>query len=168
MPHPQILSAQFIYDHVAHAEHIKTLTKDVQALASISSKIPVETHPSLCYTIQRVQIRQFLRAIDEINETICHAVSVKATAPAEALSRVSIEMSVNLLFILLDSRHARSKGLLNSCIEKRKSRAVKWHKFAKAADLANSMKAAADLLKTTELIEKSVVSSANLPAVRWP
>lgn len=162
-----ILPAQFITDYSAHAEQVEALTRDVQALATISSKIPVETHAFLSYVIQRVQVRQFLRAINELNETICHAVSMKATAPAEALSRVSIEMSVNLLFILGDSPHARSKGLLNTSIEKRKSRAEKWHKFSKTAGLTSSMEAAADFLRTTELIEKCVVSSANLPAVQW-
>lgn len=162
-----IFSAQFTSDYSAHAAQVEALTRNVQALATISSKIPVETNASLSYVIQRVQIRQFLRAIDELNATICHAVSIKATAPAEALSRVSIEMSVNLLFILGDSPHARSKGLLNTCIEKRKSRAKKWHEFAKTVGRTSSMEAAANLLRTTELIEKCVVSSANLPAVRW-
>lgn len=162
------LSKQFTADYAAHAAQLEVLTQEVQALEAISSKIPVETHASLSYTIQRVQVRHFLRAIDELNATICHALSAKFTAPAEALARISIEMSVNLLFISTNAAHARSKGLLQACIEARKSRAKKWYKFAAAASLGGSMRAADELLQTTELIEKRIISSANLPTLPWP
>lgn len=163
-----ILSDQFTTDYAAHAAQIGILTREVQALEAISSRIPVETHASLSYTIQRVQVRHFLLAIDELNATICHAISAKFTAPAEALSRISIEMSVNLLFILGDSPHARSKGLLNACIGARKSRAEKWYRFAATAGLTSSMNAADELLRATEFIKSSVISSEDLPTSPWP
>lgn len=163
-----ILSAQFTSDYLSHTMQVEALTRDVLELAAISSEIPVETHTSLNYIIQRVQVRQYLLAIGELNTIICHSISTKATTPAEALSRVSIEMSVNLLFILSDSSHARSKGLLNACIEKRKLRAKNWYNFSKASGLTSSMEAAAELLRATELMEACLVSSANLPAQPWP
>lgn len=163
-----ILSDQFTTNYAAHAAQVGVLTREVQALAAISSRIPVETHASLSYTIQRVQVRHFLCAIDELNATICHAISAKFTAPAEALSRISIEMSVNLLFILTDSPHARSKGLLDACVEARKSRAEKWYRYAAKAGLTSSMNAANDLLRATEFIKSSVISSKNSPTSPWP
>ncbi|RQO37233.1 hypothetical protein DBR37_03320 [Herminiimonas sp. KBW02] len=159
---------QFTADYAAHTTQVETLLKTVTTLREISLNIPVETHASLSFIIQRVQVRHFLNGINELNATICHALSQKFSTPAEALSRVSIEMSVNLLFILAKTQHARSKGLLRACVEARKSRAKKWYKFAAGANLVTSMKAAEGLLQSTELIEKSITFSPNLPIAPWP
>lgn len=164
----ELLSKEFRSDYAAHAAQLEPLAESVRELAAIGSRIPVETHPSLSFTVQRVQVRHFLRVIDELNAVICHSLSLKFTGPAEALARISIEMSVNLLFILNDAPHARSKGLLDACIAARKSRAKKWYKFASTAGLTGSMTAANELLRTTEVIEQSVISSARLPTARWP
>lgn len=159
---------KFIEDHAAHAEQMSALSEYVIQLARVSTEIEVETQPSFPYLIQKVQVRHFLNAINEFNLTICHSISTQSYSPAEAMTRVSIEMSVNLLFILGGDRHARSKGLLNACIDSRKLRAKKWRAFAMSEGLKRSTCAAEQLLRETESLEKTIVSSAGGPCEHWP
>lgn len=160
--------SQFIKDHTAHLKQITALSVFIEELAYLSAQIDVETHPSLNYLIQRIQIRHFFLAINEFNETICHAISNGNYSPAEALARTSIEMSVNLLFILGGDRHARSKGLLLACFASRKSKAKKWETFAASVGLMGSKEAASQLLSETEALERAIVSSSSEPSETWP
>lgn len=160
--------SRFIEDHTAHSKQITALSECVDQLANISAQIEVETHPSISYLIQRVQIRHFLLAVNEFNAMISHAISAKNHSPAEALARTSIEMSVNLIFVLGGDRHARSKGLLLACIDARKSKAKKWGNFATSAGLTTSRASADLLLSETEALERGIVSSSNEPCEPWP
>lgn len=158
----------FTKDYTLHHEQIEKLSEIVDLLSEISNQIDVESSSSISYVIQKVQVKYFLAAISEFNNSIFDAVSKNNLSVAESLSRISIEMSVNLIFILGGDRHARSKGLVKSYLESTKKKAKKWEKYAIKVDCVPGKQAAINLHKTMEFHEAYLKNISDLPFESWP
>ncbi|QIY79537.1 DUF5677 domain-containing protein [Chromobacterium violaceum] len=154
--------------HENHVKHINILKTTLEKLRIISQKICIETHPKFSPKIKRIQLRYFLKTIEEMNEVAYHACLMKRHTAVEAISRISVEMSVNFIYIAQGEKHSRAKGLLKYYIEKGKKSAKKWEEFLIRNKNESSLGASRDRYKTMLLREQLLGDLTQSPYEAWP
>lgn len=161
-------AAQFAADHNAHLRQLSEIDEHVKSLEELSRRLEVETSPSIPHLVQRIQVRHFLSAISEINGVVSNSATSGKYSVAEALARVSVEMSSNLLFVLGGDRHARSKGLIKHHLDHTKAKFRKWSAYATRTGSEPIRQAADRSLTSFEHLEAATVGLTGKPFESWP
>ncbi|NML32767.1 DUF5677 domain-containing protein [Paraburkholderia antibiotica] len=111
-----------------------------------------------CYTI--------ISAIEEMVETTLICLSDQRFTTAEVLSRVILEHSVNLIYIISENPKYRARSFLRAHFENAHSRAKKWHEYAISQKNKNAIDDAAARMEYLQRIKKVVGGINNAEA--WP
>ncbi|MEO9216933.1 MAG: DUF5677 domain-containing protein [Bacteroidia bacterium] len=114
----------------------------------------------------RVVISKVLYSNIELLESIKINLIEKSFTPVEVLSRVSIEYSLNIIYILECENDSRAKGYLNNYIKHHKTKVEKWNDFnvKNSLDMDFSKKVASGF----EPMEKLMNDSFDLKSHNWP
>jgi hypothetical protein len=159
---------RFVADHEAHLDRLSEIDQHVESLSELSKHLEIETSPSIPHLVQRIQVRHFLSAINEINGVMCYSAKSSKYSVAEALARISVEMSSNLLFVLGGDKHARSKGLIKHHLDHTKAKFRKWSAFAIRTGSQPIQHAADRSLRSFEHLEAAMAGLTEKPFESWP
>lgn len=102
----------------------------------------------------------------ELFRSILLSIKDSNYSSVEALSRVSIEYSVNLIYIQEIEDDTKAKQFFGNYLKARKTKLYKWNKF----NIENSLDSSftQQQISELELIEKVMNESFNFSAFKWP
>lgn len=159
---------EFIAKHYGHLDQLPAIRETLDQFSKISQRLPIDTDPALSALVQRLQVSHFLFTLEELNGVILKSAEAGSYTAAEALARVSIEVSANLLFVLGGESHGRAKGLIKHHLATSKSRVEKWSRFAEKKNLQSVKLAADQQIRMFSNLEKQFVGLTNPPYEAWP
>ncbi|MFM4732126.1 hypothetical protein [Aeromonas salmonicida] len=115
---------------IKHQSQIPVIAEYYFEFARIAGDIDVSTNNNIKYTTQRVQYNYYLERISELNFSLQNSLTLGKYATVEALSRVALESSVNLMYLLGEKENERAMGLLTGHIRKNLYKAKKWNEHS--------------------------------------
>ncbi|WP_162989479.1 DUF5677 domain-containing protein [Comamonas sp. lk] len=153
-----------------HIEHLPEIKKSIDFLAKeINSFIDViDKSPGFTALVQRLQVNHFLCVIHEMNSAIYNSIITGKYTAAESLSRVSLEMSANLLYILGGDKHGRSKGYLKYHLDHKKKNFHKWDNFSNENNNEYISQKIKEKIKQFQDIEDVFYGLTDAPFEEWP
>ncbi|WP_374421384.1 DUF5677 domain-containing protein [Chromobacterium sp.] len=157
---------KFSCDHSAHLEHIAALSKAVNILSSISEGLDVNDMSR--YVIPKVQVDYLLISSVEAINSLRICAEAKHFSSVEALSRISIEMSVNLRLLISGDLRETSKAFARSYLKSKKRSAEKWLKLAEGVDDQESKHNANTVLAYLERWRNLIPWMKEDGKVKWP
>lgn len=152
----------------SHLLHIDKLLKEFLLLKKILNELDIEEGEGIPYLIQRTQIRVLIDSLTEINESILILLKNNLFNGADPLSRVALEHSINLLYLLNGEENERSKQLLKDYIDTTLKNSERWYNHSK--DNGDEMAMEVSLLKVNHLksIKNSHPSLYDGSCKKWP
>lgn len=120
---------KFSLQHLEHKNHLTTLSTCLEEVTKGARALHVERDNPLPF-ILKVQAQTLLEILDDLNSSLVASLSKGFYSSVEALSRVALENTINLIYIFEDDEVLRAKSLLNSYLTTSKKRAEKWLDYA--------------------------------------
>ncbi|EQA70873.1 DUF5677 domain-containing protein [Leptospira noguchii] len=112
--------------YLSHKKDLDTLARISLDLVKMNYSFRGDRKYLFKNGVMEVTSKYILNAICEFNSQIIIALEGSHYSSAEALSRISIEHSVNLRYILNCEKNDRAKSLLKHYLFETKAKAVKW------------------------------------------
>ena len=155
---------------IEHLQHIPILTHHNNKINQLIDEIAVAVseHPNIKYTLQRIQYQYNLQKISEINEALVTGLQKKNYSAAEALSRVSLETTVNFLYILDEKTNERTNGLIQNYLKKNIYKAKKWLEYSRKTKDQFGIESANNLLQSMELGQSIFRFKNEAKPQKWP
>lgn len=142
--------------HISKAEKIYNLSKILKQDMDINL---------LLYENLIIQTDFYINTIMELIDSIFISFKYNHYTTIETTSRVSIEMSINLLLILDCDDDKASNGLLKHYFKYKKNKTELWKKYSESTNDKNAVKIADRELNTTSIYEKNMnINNYN----EWP
>ena len=168
MTNPEEKFKKIISDHTNHINQIGDISSIIQTLSELTDAFDIDDSKVITYLVQKIQISYFLDSISETNKSIDLCLTAKHYSSVEALSRISIEMSINLMYILSGKNHGRSKGLIKYYLDKRRSNAKSWAIVATRDGMPSAKAAAESLISHLDEMETNIAGLLKDPIESWP
>ncbi|MEJ8680044.1 DUF5677 domain-containing protein [Plesiomonas shigelloides] len=140
--------------HFAHLEHISKLSEVVDTLSELSRQLDIDAISS--YLIPKIQIDYLIRSSVEIINSLKICTVSKHFSSVEALSRISLEMSVNLRLLIRDDVRDTSKSLVRSYLKSKESTIKKWLKFSEKENDKEAQACANTILSSIYNLKKII------------
>lgn len=121
--------AEFYSEHANHESHLPVMCEVQEEIYEECKKLPITDSAHLKYLALRIQCDYFLRSIFEMTKSLVLSLKCGCYSSAEALARISVEHSINLIFVLEGEEHSRAKSLLKSYLIESRRKAEKWRSF---------------------------------------
>lgn len=118
---------QFAAQHLEHEKHLPILESCFQAASNSARELNVGGNDKLSF-ILKVEVDTLLEIVADLNGSLLLSLKNCLYSSVEALSRVAMENTVNLIYISEDSN--RGDALLKSYLLTSQARAQKWLDFA--------------------------------------
>jgi hypothetical protein len=141
---PEECLKNFIDTHFENRNQLSVMEETYNTLSNICTKLNAGESKHLKFLIKRLHCTYLLYTLSEINKGIIQSLKEDLFTVVECLSRVSIEHSVNLMYILDDEGNERSKSLLKHYLTDSKKKAEKWLFFSEKIDDKESLQCAKD------------------------
>lgn len=157
----------FTRPHLDHRRHLPDLEKLQYQIDEELHNISLDGAGSFkfvskicCYTTADIA--------SDLNVAIIQSLKIGSYSAAEALSRSSLENSINLILFSQDPTSGRAKSILLNYLKSSKIRARKWHRYAKESNNIESIERSSDFEQSLEVME-SLFSDLDPKAVKgWP
>lgn len=120
---------QFAEQHLEHENHLPLLEACYQKATENARKLNVGRDNELPF-ILKVEVDTLLEIVADLNRSLLLSLKNSLFSSVEALSRVALENTVNLIYICEDDESKRSDALLKSYLLTSQTRAQKWLDFA--------------------------------------
>ncbi|VWB32287.1 DUF5677 domain-containing protein [Burkholderia lata] len=117
-------------------------------------------------SLKQAQSFTILSAVEEMIEIILICLNSRRFTTVEVLSRVVLEHSVNLLYIIAGKGKERAFSFLRAHFDNAYARARKWHEFALKSGRPNIIEAAAGRMAYLDASRARIPEIANAQA--WP
>ncbi|WP_175950738.1 DUF5677 domain-containing protein [Burkholderia sp. BCC0405] len=117
-------------------------------------------------SLKQAQSFTILSTVEEMIEIILICLNSRRFTTVEILSRVALEHSVNLLYIIDDEGKERAFSFLRAHFDNAHTRARKWHEFALQRSQPSVVAAAADRMAYLDASRARIPEIANAQA--WP
>lgn len=157
-----------IDDFLKHQAQIPLIAEYYLEFREIIECINVSTHENIKYMIQRIQYMYYLERIMELNFSLQNSLTLGQYSTVEALSRVALETSVNLLYLLDEKENERAMGLIHGHIKKNLYKAKKWNEHAKEINYEVAIEMSEKLRQKMEFGQKFFISSSGRKPQQWP
>lgn len=153
-------------DFIAHQRHLRELGEFQRKISETLYEVNLDEKGDFklstkvcCYKVANV--------VTDLNNGILQSLKIKSYSAAEALSRTSLENSINLILFSDDKSSARPKSFLLGYLNKTLDNARKWHKYGVNNDHADSAKRGLELEKSF-LVLKSMFGDLEQGTKGWP
>lgn len=115
---------------------------------------------------KKAQCAVILSAVEELVDEILSCLQNFKFTAAEALARISVEHSVNLMYIFEEKTNARSRSFVKHYFDSSLSRLKKWHAYGVREKISNVVLASERRLRELKLQRGSIDRLDN--ATGWP
>ncbi|WP_431227178.1 DUF5677 domain-containing protein [Burkholderia contaminans] len=152
--------------HDAHLQNLTALRENLSSLNNLlDTAINSEFHGIKSH-LKRVECLALLTAIDELNDCMLDNIEKRRFSAAEAIARITLEHTVNFLYVIEDSTTERALSLLKQHIFGARERAKKWHSYLKGANREDGVEVAKIRLHHLNECEEMIPELAK--AKPWP
>lgn len=159
---------KYIADYSGHKQHLPSLIECCNELDVICRAMEIGEVGCLAYRIVNLQCVYLLSALSEINTGIVRCLENKLYTSVEALSRVAVEHTVNLMYITGDDDNVRSLSLLYHHVAGAKRQANNWLAFSKRVGDDGGVNAARDKLEHLNRFVFSGKATTSKKLKKWP
>jgi len=142
----------FTKPHLEHKRHLPELEKLQYQIDEILHSISLDgvgtfkfVSKVCCYTTADI--------IADLNIGILQSLKIGSYSAAEALSRSSLENSINLILFSKDPTSSRPKSILLNYLKTSKIRAQKWHRYAKESNNVESIERSSDFEQSLDVMK---------------
>lgn len=115
---------------LSHLNQIDTIEDIFKNLQIAFNKLDIENGKGLDYLIQRIQIRVLTDALTDTVKSIILLLKEGLFNGSDPLARVSLEHSINLLYLLGGKKHDRSKEMIKNYIDSTLRNSERWYEYA--------------------------------------
>lgn len=157
-------------EFIEHKSQIPVLIKINDKLDEIFRGLALSTsnHPNIKYTVQRVQYQFHLQRISEINCSLTLCLKKELYTATEALSRISLESTVNFLYLLGEKENERASGVIKGYLKKNRYKAKKWLEHSLKEKDEDGAKHASRLLEAMEYGLSALRHRKDRQPKMWP
>ena len=153
--------------HLEHKRHLPELEKLQYQIDEILHGISLDEAGSFKF-ISKVCCYTTADIIADLNIAIIQSLKIGSYSAAEALSRSSLENSINLILFSQDPTTSRPKSILLNYLKTSKVRAHKWHRYAKESNNVESIERASNFEQSLDVM-KSLFGDLDPKTVKgWP
>ncbi|KVL12822.1 DUF5677 domain-containing protein [Burkholderia cepacia] len=152
--------------HDAHFQNLTALRENLSSLSTLLETAIQSEFSGITSHLKRVECFALLTAIDELNDSMLDNIEKQRFSAAEAIARITLEHTVNFLYVLDDPTSERALSLLKQHFFGARERAKKWHGYLKNANRDDGVKVAEIRLKHLKDSEELVPELAK--AKPWP
>ena len=154
----------FTKEHESHESHLEVMAEARDEIYEECKKLPIGDSEILRYVALKSQCEYFLFSISEITKSLMLSLENNCYSSAEALARISVEYSINLIYVVEGEGHDRAKSLLKNYLLESKRKTDKWKSYVasegneKSVEMANSKLDYLDALQSLhpELVDKNI------------
>lgn len=141
---------KFIKEHGDHKSHLPRLRIFYKQLRELANRLNISNNPGIKPRIKSISCAHLLSSLEEMNRGILNNLETGLYSVVEALSRVAIEHSVNLIYLVEDPGHTRSVSLLKHHLDGSRKRALRWKEYAENTNMENDVHIAKEKLASIE------------------
>jgi len=123
----------FAQQHEMHRDQLGVLRECQQDTYRILKTIDLNAAGEYKF-FSKVACYVMAENIDDINHGMLQSLSVNCYSAVESLARVSIENSINLMYVVKDKDSLKPRSLLKSYLTSSSKRATHWLNYAKTID----------------------------------
>ncbi|NVZ20640.1 hypothetical protein HX794_13450 [Pseudomonas costantinii] len=127
--------------HEAHKEQLGVLRECQRQIYRVLKTIDLKAAGEYKF-ISKVACYVMAENIDEINHGMLKCLEINCFSAVESLARVSIESSINLMYVTKDKDSLKPRSLIKSYLASSAKRAANWLNYAKTIDDAKYLERA--------------------------
>jgi hypothetical protein len=154
--------------HEAHKDQLGVLKDCQRDIYRVLKTIDLKAAGEYKF-ISKVACYVMAENIDDINHGMLQSLEINCYSAVESLARVSIENSINLMYVIKDRDSLKPRSLIKSYLTSSSKRAVHWLNYAKTIDDAKYLERAkifSDHMENITGIFKDINNSDAFP--HWP
>lgn len=157
----------FTKPHLEHKRHLPELEKLQYQIDEVLHGISLDGAGAFKF-VSKVCCYTTADIIADLNIAIIQSLKIGSYSAAEALSRSSLENSINLILFSQDPTSSRPKSILLNYLKTSKIRAHKWHRYAKESNNIESIERSSDFEQSLDVM-KSLFGDLDPKTVKgWP
>lgn len=141
----------FTKPHLEHKRHLPTLEQLQDQIDEVLHSISLDGAGAFKF-VSKVCCYTTADIISDLNLAILQSLKISSYSAVEALSRSSLENSINLIIFSKDPTSGKPKSILLNHLNTSKDRARKWHRYAKESNNAESIERSRDFEESLDII----------------
>ncbi|KWU52555.1 DUF5677 domain-containing protein [Pseudomonas palleroniana] len=157
----------FTKPHLEHKRHLPALEQLQEKIDEVLHSVNLDEAGAFklvskvcCYTTADI--------ISDLNIAILQSLRIGSYSAAEALSRSSLENSINLILFSKDTTSSRPKSILLNHLKTSKIRARKWHRYAIESNNAESIERSRDFEHSLDIMGNLFGDLDSKSVKGWP
>ncbi|SFY08154.1 hypothetical protein SAMN03159390_03704 [Pseudomonas sp. NFACC49-2] len=157
----------FIIPHLEHRRHLPELENLQHQIDKELRSISLDGAGEFKFAT-KICCHTTADIISELNIAILQSLRIGSYSAAEALSRSSLENSINLILFSQDPTTSRPKSILLNYLKTSKMRAQKWHRYAKENNNVESIERSINFQQSLDAM-KGLFEELDSKTVKgWP
>lgn len=141
----------FTKPHLEHKRHLPALEQLQYQIDEVLHSVSLDEAGSFKF-VSKVCCYTTADIISDLNLAILKSLKIGSYSAAEALSRSSLENSINLILFSKDPTSSRPKSILLNHLKTSKFRARKWHRYAKESNNVESIARSSDFEQSLDIM----------------
>lgn len=158
----------FIVDHSRHNEHIEPLAECYLSISKAIMSLNLSESEEINLIADLAIFQTLRKAISEINGSLIISLKVGAYSSVEALARVSIENTANLIYIMSDETGCRSSSFLYKYLDSTAKTAKFWHDYCIASKNGIAAEIATQKINNLKEMKLQFKWKHDLNTGKWP
>ncbi|NUT81834.1 DUF5677 domain-containing protein [Pseudomonas brassicacearum] len=157
----------FTKPHLEHKRHLPELEKLQYQIDEVLHSINLDKAGDFKF-VSKVCCYTTADIIADLNIAILQSLKIGSYSAAEALSRSSLENSINLILFSQDPTSSRPKSILLNYLKTSKIRAHKWHRYARESNHIESIKRSSDFEQSLDIMKGLFGDLDSKDVKGWP
>jgi hypothetical protein len=157
-----------IKDNLSYKNHIKEMNDIFLKLKNILNNLDINNSENLPYTIQKTQVIVLTNLLTEILESIILLQKSNLFLPSDPLSRVALERSINILYILKSDDHKHSKQFMKNYIDTMHKASKHWYDYEVKQNREYGIQTSKEKVEYFEALKKGYSKLYDDSCGNWP
>lgn len=141
----------FTKPHLEHKRHLPALEQLQDQIEEVLHSISLDEAGAFKF-VSKVCCCTIADIISDLNLAMLQSLRIGSYSAAEALSRSSLENSINLILFSQDPTSSRPKSILLNYLKTSRVRARKWHRYAKESNNVESIARSSDFEQSLDVM----------------
>lgn len=141
----------FTKPHLEHKRHLPALVQMQNKIDEVLHSVSLDEAGAFKF-VSKVCCYTTAGIISDLNRAILQSLKIGSYSAVEALSRTSLENSINLMLFSKDQTSSRPKSILLNFFKTSKIRAKKWHRYARENNNVESIERSSDFDQSLDFL----------------
>ncbi|WP_434706615.1 hypothetical protein J3Q07_15480 [Pseudomonas sp. D4-18] len=157
----------FTKPHLEHKRHLPALEQLQKKIDEVLHSVNLDETGAFKF-VSKVCCYTTADIISDLNIAILQSLKIGSYSAAEALSRSSLENSINLTLFSKDVTSSRPKSILLNHLKTSKIRARKWHRYAVESNNSESIMRSSDFEHSLDIMANLFGDLDSKTVKGWP